>query len=82
MVRVNYTGFGDAKTAFETLRPMHQKLRAMQDRLRPFGPDYLVLDAAIKALTTAAFHFTGDPTFYGLKLERSTTVSSPPGSSF
>jgi hypothetical protein len=33
-------------------------------RVRPLGPDYLILNAAQKALATACFHFTGDPYFY------------------
>ena len=34
-------------------------------KVRPQGPDYLILLAAHTALNTAATHFTGDPFIYG-----------------
>lgn len=63
---MRYTGLTDARALFEDLRPLYARLLAMQGRLRPFGPDYLVLEAALKALTTAAYHFTREPDFYAL----------------
>jgi hypothetical protein len=36
----------------------------MKGQVRPFGPDYLILDAVDKALETAAYHFTREPSFY------------------
>lgn len=42
----------------------------MQGRVRPFGPDYLILDAVKTALDTAAYHFTSEPDFFALKLEQ------------
>lgn len=63
---MRYTGLTDARALFEDLRPLHARLLAMQGRLRPFGSDYLVLEAALKALTTAAYHFTREPDFYAL----------------
>jgi hypothetical protein len=71
MVQVRYTGLGDPKAAFATLRPYHQALINMQIRCKPFGPEYMVLQAAQQALETACFHFTRDPVFY---------ASPPPGS--
>jgi hypothetical protein len=67
MVKVRYTGLGDTRAAFETLRPFREAIVAMRSRCRPFHTDYLVLDALDKALTTAAFHFTRDPEFYSAR---------------
>lgn len=43
----------------------------MQTQCRPFGPDYLILDAVKKTLDTAAYHVTGEPDFYALDPPRS-----------
>ena len=67
MVRVRYIGVTDGKAAFEQLRPLRAALIDLKRRCRPFGPDYLILDAVDKALTTAAYHFTGEPDFFALK---------------
>lgn len=67
MTQVRYTGLGDAAAAFDQLRPLHARLVAMQGRLRPFGADYLVLEAALKALVTAAYHFTREPDFFAAR---------------
>lgn len=64
MVRVRYAGVTQARAVFEALRPLHGDLTALQGRCPPSGPDYRVLDAARKALATAAFHFTGEPDFF------------------
>ncbi len=71
MVPVRYTGVTDPKTAFAELRPFRAQLIAPQGRVRPFGPDYLILDAVRKALDTAAYHFTSEPDFYAIKPEQS-----------
>ena len=71
MVRVRYTGIPEAKAAFEALRPLHGDILKMQAQCRPFGPDYLVLDAVRKALTTAAYHFTREPDFFAARPPRS-----------
>lgn len=71
MVHMRYPGVSQAKAAFEGLKPFRDELIRMQTRCRPFGPDYLILDAAKKALDTAAYHFTGEPDFYALKPPRS-----------
>jgi hypothetical protein len=39
----------------------------MMTQCRPFGPDYMILAAAKKALDTAAYHFTREPDFYAAK---------------
>ena len=67
MVRMRYTGLDDPRQAFEALRPLRRELIRMQTRYRPFGPDYLVLAAATKALDTAAYHFTGEADFFAMK---------------
>jgi hypothetical protein len=69
MVHPPRPGFtaANAKLAFEALRPLRVQLLAMKDRVRPFGPDYLILDAVTKALDTAAYHFTREPDFYSVK---------------
>jgi hypothetical protein len=64
MARVHYSGITNPEAAFAALRPFREALIRMQCRCRPFSPDYLVISAVDKALTTAAFHFTRDPEFY------------------
>jgi hypothetical protein len=49
------------------LRPYRKELLDLQSRHRPFGPDYLIISAAVKALDTAAYHFTREPDFFSLK---------------
>lgn len=61
----------DPVAAFHDLRPLHSRLVAMQGRLRPFGTDYLILEAALAGLATAAEHFTGQPDFFSLRLDPS-----------
>jgi hypothetical protein len=71
MTKVNYPGVTNARAAFDELRPLRDRLRAMQGRCRPFHADYLVLAAALKALDTAAYHFTREPEYFGLKPDQS-----------
>lgn len=54
----------DPVAAFEDLRPYINRLRDLQRRCRPFGPDYHALAIAIESLQDAAAHFTGRPHFY------------------
>jgi hypothetical protein len=70
MTPVRYPGLQDATAQFEALRPYHDALIRMQTRVKPLGPDYLILNAAQKALATACYHFTGDPYFYAGKAPR------------
>lgn len=67
MTKVRYHGLQNPKESFEELRPLQRNLIRMMTRCRPFGPDYMILDAAKKALDTAAYHFTREPDFYALK---------------
>ncbi len=76
MVKVNYIGITNPKEAFANLRPMRDQLIQLQGRLRPFGADYLIPDVVMKALDTAAYHFTSEPDFFSMKPEQSR--SSPP----
>jgi hypothetical protein len=62
MVQVRYLGIGNPKAAFARLKPLRDEIM-----LRPFGTDYLILDALTKALDTAAYHFTREPDFYSMK---------------
>jgi hypothetical protein len=71
MVPVRYTGIANPTQAFAELRPLRQRLIDMQGKLRPFGPDYLILDAVKLALDTAAYHFTREPGFFALKPQQS-----------
>ncbi|MEO8115591.1 MAG: hypothetical protein ABI655_14485 [Phenylobacterium sp.] len=64
MVAIRYPGVVEARQAFDALRPYRRELIRLQSRCRPFGPDYLILSAAAKALDTAAYHFTGEPDFF------------------
>jgi hypothetical protein len=67
MVRHSYVGITNPKEAFERLRPFRQELLRMKSQVRPFGPDFLILEALDKALTTAAYHFTREPDFFSAK---------------
>ncbi len=67
MVVVRYTGVSDPVNSFKELRPLREKVIAMQGMVRPFGPDFLILSAVTKALDTAAYHFTHEPEFYSAK---------------
>lgn len=71
MVRQRYTGISDPRAAFEALRPLDRELLALMQRVKPMGPDYFVLNAVRKALSTAAYHFTGHPEFYSAAPPRS-----------
>lgn len=54
----------EALAAFTAFRPYVERLRALQQRCRPYGPDYAALDLARQGLFTAAFHFTRNPHLY------------------
>lgn len=71
MVPVRYLGVPDPMRAFGELRPIWERLTAMQTKVRPFGTEYMILDAAKKALDTAAYHFTREPNFFTAKPEQS-----------
>ncbi len=73
MVQVRRTGLPSPKLAFDELimRPLRERLIRMQDAYRPFGSDYLSVDAVKKALDTAAYHFTSQPDFFALKPQQS-----------
>ncbi len=70
MVKRNYVGLNEPKQHFEALGEYRHKLMEMRKKYRPFGTDFLILDAAIKALDTAAYHFTREPDFYAIKVVR------------
>lgn len=80
MVQVRYAGIANPTAAFDELRPLREKLPRMEQSNRPFGPDYLILSAVIKALDTAAFHFMRDPSFYSLDTERAKAARNTKGS--
>ena len=64
MVRMNYLGVRDPVAAFEDLKPLVARLRAMQQTCKPFGRDYHAIAVALEGLDTAAYHFTRRPHFY------------------
>jgi hypothetical protein len=70
MVQVRYLGVANPKAAFDALRPLRKQLIDLQMKCRPFGPDYLILDAAKTALDTAAYHFTREPDFFSARLDK------------
>ncbi len=70
MVQVRYGGIANPQAAFDELRPFREKLLRMEQSCRPFGPEFLILSAALKALDTAAYHFTSDPNFFALETQR------------
>jgi len=76
MVQRNYLGLGDPKQSFEELGEYRFKLMEMRKKHRPFGTDFLILDAAIRALDTAAYHFTREPDFYAIKPPQSFGTSA------
>jgi hypothetical protein len=67
MGKTRYLGVHDPKAAFEALKPLHAGIIRMKTQVRPFGPDYLILDAVQSALVTAAYHFTREHDFYSAK---------------
>jgi len=64
MARPRTPALPDPVAAFEDLRPYVVRLRDLQRRCKPFGPDYHALAIAIESLEDAAHHFTGRPHFY------------------
>jgi hypothetical protein len=64
MVRKTYGQISDPQAEFEALRPMHAHLIRLKQRVKPLGPEYMILDAVDQTLATAAFHFTRNPAFY------------------
>ena len=77
MVYVRRKGVADPKPYFERLRGFRDGIVELQNRYRPFGPDFLILEAVKKALDTAAHHFTGDATFVALKPDQSKVGGLP-----
>ena len=71
MAHARFLGISDPKSAFARLRPYREELLRLRNACRPFGSDFLIMDAAIKGLETASYHFTREPDFYALKPERS-----------
>jgi hypothetical protein len=71
MAHARFPGIIDPKSALAKLRPYRQELLRMAQSCRPFGSDYLIMDAAIIALDTASYHFTREPDFFALKPEQS-----------
>jgi hypothetical protein len=71
MVKMSYLGITNPAEAFAALRPFRKQVIEMQMRCRPFGTDYVILEAVNKALDTAAYHFTREPNFFALKPEQS-----------
>ena len=67
MVKRRYIGISDPERAFEGLRPFDRELLKLMQQVRPLGPEYLILDAVRKSLSTAAYHFTGHPEFFAGK---------------
>lgn len=65
MVQRRYTTVHDAAARFERMRPGVAEIDLMMRQVKPFGPDYCILLAAREAMTTAAFHFTKEPYFFG-----------------
>jgi hypothetical protein len=57
----------EAIKAFLALEPYNARLRALQGGCRPFGRDYAALEIARQCLDTAAYHFTREASFYGLR---------------
>lgn len=70
----------EAREAFTALEPYAARLRALQRACRPFGRDYMAVAIALTSLETAAFHFTRDASFYGLKGDAAgRSIRSPTG---
>jgi hypothetical protein len=67
MVVVRYLGLANPHREFAELPPFREAILRMEQSHRPFGPDYLILSAVLKALDTADYHFTREPSFYASK---------------
>jgi hypothetical protein len=74
---VRRRGLSEPFAAFERLRPFREALIGLQNQCRPFGSDYLVLEAVKKALETAAHHFTAEPDFFPHKPEQTKAGAHP-----
>jgi hypothetical protein len=64
--RTDHIGLGPnaAVAAFRDLEPYWRRVRDLQLKCRPFGRDYQALGIISETMTTAAYHFTGDPHFF------------------
>jgi hypothetical protein len=71
MVHLRRKGLHSPAAAFAGLRPFRDALIEMQNQCRPFGPDFLILEAVKRALDTAAHHFTGEPSFFAARPDQS-----------
>jgi hypothetical protein len=70
MVRRAYLGLGDARACeaeFAAFGQTIARLRQLQAKCKPMGPDYHALDVVISSFNTAAYHFTGIAGFYGAR---------------
>jgi hypothetical protein len=65
MIKMRYAGITNPVGDFEELRPLVAKLRAMQQKCKPFGRDWHAIAMAIAGLDSAAYHFVGVSAFYG-----------------
>jgi hypothetical protein len=64
MVKRKYGTPANPRAELEAMKPAFNAAIRMMTRLKPFGPDYLVLHAVTSAMNTAAFHFLKDPHFF------------------
>lgn len=71
MTQRRYSTPDNPTAEFEAMRPAFNAIRQMMERVKPRGPDYLVLEAVTTAMNTAAYHFLRDPYFFGSKPPRS-----------
>jgi hypothetical protein len=67
MVHLSYPGLGTPDMAvrdFDGLLPYVLRIRALQAKCFPQGPDDMALQIAVDGLETAAFHFTRRRLYY------------------
>ena len=67
MVQRAYVGVSDPVTRFEELKPLVDRLRALQRNCKPFGRDYHAIAIALDAMDSTAYHFTRRPHFYAAR---------------
>lgn len=63
MVARRYAGIVNPEAEFAKMKVWREQILEMQDKVRPFGPEYHQLEALKRQLETTADHFTGQKGF-------------------
>lgn len=60
----SYPGVTDPAGLFAEMQPIYDKLQKAQDRCRPMGRNYHMIEALLNTMSGAATHFTGNRIFF------------------